>query len=182
MRNETGLSGEIFAFNKHNPKIDASVFMCHGSIILGDVEIGKDSSVWFNTVIRGDVHYIKIGERTNIQDLCMLHCTYQKHPLNIGNNVTIGHSAILHGCTIHHNVLIGMGAKILDRCVVNSNTLIAAGTVLPEGTEIPSGVLVAGVPGKVIRNLREDEIKKIAQSADNYVMYVEEYRKHVFDK
>ncbi len=146
--------------------------------MLGDVEIGADSSVWFNVVIRGDVHWIRIGERTNIQDLSMLHVTHKKHPLNIGSNVTIGHSAVLHGCEISDNVLIGMGAKVLDRCVILPHTFVAAGTVLPEGSCPPGGVLIAGVPGKVIRELRPEEKAKIEQSAQNYVDYVASYHQH----
>lgn len=174
---ETGQSGRIITYNGHTPDIHPSVFHCHGSIILGDVTIGKDSSVWYNVVIRGDVHWIRIGERTNIQDLTMLHCTYQKHPLSIGDNVTVGHSAVLHGCTIEDHVLIGMGAKVLDRAVVRRYSMVAAGTVVREGFEVPEGTLVAGVPGKVVRDLTTTERSFLEQSAQNYVNYVAMYRK-----
>jgi carbonic anhydrase/acetyltransferase-like protein (isoleucine patch superfamily) len=176
MKLETGQSASIITYKGITPSIHPSVFLCEGARIIGDVEIGADSSVWYNTVIRGDVHYIRIGARTNIQDLSMLHVTHQKHPLNIGNGVTVGHSAVLHGATIHDFALIGMGAKVLDRCIVNKYSLIAAGTVLREGFEVPEGTLVAGVPGKVMRELTEDERKKLEQSAQNYVNYVAEYR------
>ncbi len=177
MQKESGQSGQIFEYGGIRPNIHPSVFYAAGSIILGDVEIGAYSSVWYNVVIRGDVHSIRIGERTNIQDLSMLHVTYKKHSLNIGNNVTVGHSAVLHGCIIKDFVLVGMGAKILDRCVIEPYTLIAAGTVLPEGSTPPGGVLIAGVPGKVVRELRADERAKLEQSAQNYVDYVAEYRR-----
>jgi len=158
------------------PEIDESVFICEGSQIIGDVKLEKDVSVWFNTVVRGDVNYIRIGERTNIQDGSILHVTYKKYPLIIGSDVTIGHGVILHGCTIIDYVLIGMGAILLDNCVINSNSFIAAGTLIKQNFEVPEGTLVAGVPGKVIRNLSEEEIGKIRQSARNYLMYVKNYK------
>jgi len=174
---ESGMNGRLITYDGITPEIDDSVFHCHGSIILGDVKIGKDSSVWYNVVIRGDVHWIRIGERTNIQDLTMLHCTYKKNPLSIGSNVTIGHSAVLHGCTVEDYVLVGMGAKILDRAVIRHHSMIAAGTVVREGFEVPTGTLVAGVPGKIVRDLTESEGAFLEQSAQNYVNYVAMYRK-----
>jgi len=179
MITENGKNGLVITYKGITPKIDESVFMCAGSVVLGDVYIGKDSSIWFNVVIRGDVNFIRIGERTNIQDLAMLHVTHKKHPLNIGSNVTVGHSAVLHGCTIEDHVLVGMGAKVLDRCVVKPYTLIAAGAVLREGFEPPGKVLLAGVPAKVIRELTEEECAKLEQSAQNYVNYVAEYREQL---
>jgi carbonic anhydrase/acetyltransferase-like protein (isoleucine patch superfamily) len=166
----------ILPYNGINPKIDDSVFICDGAQIIGDVEIGKDSSVWFNTVIRGDVNYIRIGERTNIQDGSVLHVTYKKYPLIIGNDVTIGHGALVHGCTLKDLVLIGMGAILLDNCVINPNSFIAAGTLVREQFVVPEGVLVAGVPGRIIRDLTEEEIAKIKRSSGNYLMYVNTYR------
>jgi len=159
------------------PKIHDSVFLAEGSQVIGDVVLEKDVSVWFNAVVRGDVNYIRIGERTNIQDGCMLHNTYKKCPLIIGSDVTIGHGALIHGCEIKDHVLIGLGAKLLDLCVVNSNSFIAAGTLVRENFVVPEGVLVAGVPGKIIRELKPEEIEKIRQSAKNYLMYVENFRK-----
>lgn len=173
---ETGQSGSIITFKGITPKIHESVFICEGVRIVGDVEIGKDSSVWYNTVIRGDVHWIKIGERTNIQDLCMLHVTNQKWPLLIGNDVSIGHSVTLHGCTLNDNCLIGMGALVLDNATIGSNTLVAAGTVVKENFNVPEGVLIAGVPGKIIRDLRPDEIDRITQTSPNYIKYAKDYR------
>lgn len=144
---------------------------------MGDVEIGKDSSIWFNTVIRGDVNYIRIGERTNIQDLTMVHVTYKKFPAFIGNDVSIGHSAVIHGCKIKDNVVVGMGAKILDDAVVNSFSIVAAGSVVKEHFVVPEGTLAAGVPARIMRDLKQDEIEKIKQNAKNYLFYIEQYKK-----
>lgn len=176
MKYESGQNGSIISFRGKTPKIHPSVFICEGVRIIGDVEIGKDSSVWYNSVIRGDVHRIRIGERTNIQDCSMLHVTHDYFPLTIGNDVTIGHSVSLHGATIHDKVLIGIGAKVLDNSVINSNVLVAAGTLVREGFEVPEGVLIAGVPGKIIRDLTDEEIARLAQSSINYQNYVAEYK------
>lgn len=159
-----------------HPVIDPSVFIAHGAVILGDVVIGKDSSVWFNVVIRGDVHEIRIGERTNIQDLTMCHVTYNKHPLHIGNGVTVGHSAMLHGCTIEDYVLVGMNATVLDGAHIGHHSMIAAGAVVREGFTVPPGTLVAGVPAKIVRELTPEEMAKLEQSAQNYIDYVASYR------
>lgn len=158
------------------PTIHESVFICEGAHIIGDVVLEKDVSVWFNAVIRGDVNYIRVGERTNIQDGSILHVTYKKYPLIVGADVTVGHGVILHGCTVKNSVLIGMGAVLLDNSVINSDSFIAAGTLIKENFTVPEGVLVAGVPGKVVRDLRDDEIEKIRQSARNYMMYVNNYK------
>ena len=162
------------------PKIDESVFICEGARIIGDVVLEKDVSVWFNAIVRGDVNYIRVGERTNIQDGSILHVTYKKYPLIIGKDVTIGHGVILHGCTVKDYVLIGMGAIMLDNCTVNSNSFIAAGTLIKQNFVVPEGTLIAGVPGKIIRDLKQVEIEKIRLSAKNYLMYVENYK--TFDK
>jgi carbonic anhydrase/acetyltransferase-like protein (isoleucine patch superfamily) len=156
---------------KH-PRFGADCFVAPNATIVGDVELGDQCSIWFNAVVRGDVHYIKMGHKVNVQDGACIHCTFQKHPTNIGNNVSIGHNAIVHGCTIHDHVLIGMGAIVMDRCVVESNSIIAAGAVLLEGTHVPSGSIFAGVPAKKVKDvspeLTEGEINRIA---DNYVKY-----------
>src|SRR4051812_2851220 len=131
----------IMPFEGIAPSIHPSVFIAAGGGIIGDVTIGELSSVWFNVVIRGDVPYIRIGRRTNIQDLTMCHVTHKRHPLVIGDDVTVGHSAVLHGCTINDRVLVGMGAKVLDRAVVGSSSLIAAGAVVREGFTVPEGTL-----------------------------------------
>lgn len=166
----------ILSYQGIYPKIDESVFICEGVHIIGDVVLEKDVNVWFNSVIRGDVNYIRIGERTNIQDGSILHVTYKKYPLIIGKDVSVGHGAILHGCTVKDSVLIGMGAKLLDNCVIKSNSFIAAGTLVKENFEVPEGVLVAGVPGKIIRDLTEEEIEMVKLRARNYLRYVYNYK------
>ncbi len=166
----------ILPFEGIEPQIHPTVFLCDGVRIVGDVSIGAHSSIWFNTVIRGDVHHIRIGEHTNVQDLCMLHVTHKKYSLNIGSHVTIGHSAVLHGATIHDTCLIGMGAKVLDRSIIGSNSIVAAGAVVREGFEVPEGVLAAGVPAKIIRPLKAAEIEQLTRQAAGYKSYVERYR------
>ncbi len=166
----------VIPFEGASPRIHPSVFIAPGARIIGEVEIAEQSSVWFNVVIRGDVHYIRIGRRTNIQDLTMCHVTHRRHPLEIGDDVTVGHSAVLHGCTIHERVLVGMGAKVLDRAVVGRNALIGAGSVVREGFQVPEGTLVAGVPARVIRELTDEELASVAQGALNYENYIARYR------
>jgi carbonic anhydrase/acetyltransferase-like protein (isoleucine patch superfamily) len=166
----------IHTYRGIKPKIHPSVFIAEGAQIVGDVEIGKDSSVWFNTVIRGDVHFIRIGERTNVQDNSVLHVTHEKYPLVIGSDVTVGHGAILHAATLKDCCLIGMGATVLDGATIGSFSLIAAGALVLEHFEVPEGVLVAGVPASVKRMLTNEEREQIAQSARNYVKYVITYR------
>jgi carbonic anhydrase/acetyltransferase-like protein (isoleucine patch superfamily) len=166
----------IRAYRGIVPKLHPSVYAVESAEIIGDVSIGKDSSVWFNAVIRGDVNYIRIGERTNIQDGCLLHVRHERYPLMIGDNVTMGHGAIAHACTIQANCLIGMGAIILDNAKINSYTLVAAGAVVLQDTVVPEGVLVAGVPAKVIRPLTPQERTMLEESAQNYVDYVKTYK------
>lgn len=166
----------IHAYRGITPKLDPSVFVADGAHILGDVEIGKDSSVWFNTIIRGDVHFIRIGSRTNIQDGCVLHVTAGVYPLVVGSNVTVGHGAILHGCTVEDGCLIGMGSTILDNAVIGAGSLVAAGALVRENFRVPPGSLVAGVPATVKRPLTEAEREGVAKGADNYVRYVHTYR------
>lgn len=164
---------KLFPYNNLYPEIDESVFLASGVKLIGDVKIGKNSSVWYNCVIRGDVHYVKIGENTNIQDLSMLHVTNNRFPLNIGNKVTIGHSVKLHGCTIHDLTLIGIGAIVLDGAVVEEKSLVAAGSVIRPGFVVPSGKMVAGVPGKVIRDLTDTELNDFEASAERYRKYTQ---------
>ncbi len=166
----------VMPFEGIEPRIHPSVFIASGARIIGDVEIGELSSVWFNVVIRGDVHRIRIGGRTNIQDLTMCHVTNKKFALTIGNDVTVGHSAVLHGTTIHDRVLIGMGAKVLDGSVVESESLVAAGAVVREGFRVPAGTLAAGVPAKVIRELTDEERASVARGAVNYEGYIARFR------
>ncbi|HDZ58974.1 MAG TPA: gamma carbonic anhydrase family protein [Ignavibacteriales bacterium] len=162
---------KIFPYKGIYPKLHNSVFLASGAKIIGDVEIGENSSVWYNTVIRGDIHYIKIGSFTNIQDCSMLHVTNDKFPLNIGSNITIGHSVKLHGCTLKDLCLIGIGSVVLDGAVVEENSMVAAGAVVRPGFVVPAGKLVAGVPAKVVRYLTEDEIQEIESSAGHYIEY-----------
>lgn len=160
------------------PKFGSNCFLADNSTITGDVVIGNDCSIWFNAVVRGDVHYIRIGNNVNIQDNAVIHCTYQKAPVEIGNNVSIAHSAIVHGCTIHDNVLVGMGAILMDGVVVESNSVIAAGAVVSKDTVVKSGSVYAGVPAKQIKTvdteLLEGEINRIST---NYNMYASWYDK-----
>ena len=167
MKNEA----KLYPYLDLYPSIAESVFLAPGVKIIGDVEIGEDSSVWYNSIIRGDVHYIKIGKLTNIQDCCMLHVTNGKYPLNIGNKVTVGHSVSLHGCTINDLCLIGIGAIILDGAVVEQKSFVAAGALVREGFVVPTGKLVAGVPARIVRDLTEKEIDEFERSALRYKEY-----------
>lgn len=154
------------------PKLGENCFIAPNATIIGDVVMGNECSVWFSAVIRGDVNSIRIGNKVNIQDGAILHCTYQKTKLNLGNNVSVGHNAIVHGCDVKDNVLIGMGAIIMDNCVIGSNTIIAAGSVLKEGTIVPSGCIYAGVPAKKVKDISEELIQgEINRIANNYLMY-----------
>ena len=166
----------IMPFEGIAPRIHPSVFIAAGARIIGDVEIGEKSSIWFNVVVRGDVHWIRIGRRTNVQDLTMCHVTNRKHPLSIGDDVTVGHSAVLHGATIHDRVLIGMGATVLDAAVVESGSIVAAGALVRERFTVPEGTLVAGIPAKVVRELTDEEREGAAQGAINYEGYVKRFR------
>jgi carbonic anhydrase/acetyltransferase-like protein (isoleucine patch superfamily) len=146
-------------------------FIAENATIVGDVVMGSNCSVWFNAVIRGDVHYIKIGDNTNIQDGAVIHATYLKAPTNIGSNVSIGHNALVHGCTLHDHTLIGMGAIVMDHAVVNEFVIIAAGTVVLENTICESGFLYAGVPAKKIKPLTDEQMAMLKQLPKNYIMY-----------
>ena len=179
LRNRTDIT--VLPFEGASPQIHSSVFVASGARIIGDVEIGEDSSIWFNVVIRGDVHRIQIGCRTNVQDLAMCHVTHRKFSLTVGDDVTVGHSAILHGATVHDRVLIGMGAKILDNAVVERESIVAAGAVVREGWTVPSGTLVAGVPAKVVRELTDEERVNTAAGAANYKRYVRRFRESGYE-
>lgn len=159
------------------PSFGKNCFLADNATITGDVIVGDNCSFWFNAVIRGDVHRIKIGNNVNIQDCAVVHCTYQIAPVSIGHNVSIAHGAIVHGCTIHDNVLIGMGAILMDHVVIESNSIIAAGALIPKNTIVESGSVYAGVPAKKIKQidkeLLEGEIERIAKS---YSMYASWYQ------
>ena len=157
------------------PAIAKSAFVEESAQVIGDVEIGEDSSVWFNAVVRGDVNYIRIGDRTNIQDASVVHVTYKTHPTVIGDDVTIGHSVTIHGCTVRSRTLIGMGAVILDGATIESDCIIAAGALVTEGKKIPSGSLAIGVPAKPVRELTEEERAMLLKSARNYIDYKNNY-------
>lgn len=154
------------------PQIPEDCFIAENATIVGDVIMGRQCSVWFNAVLRGDVHFIKMGDKVNIQDGAVIHCTYKKYPTIIGNNVSVGHNAIVHGCKIHDNVLIGMGSIVMDNCVVHSNSIVAAGAVVTQNTVIESGSIYAGIPAKKVKDistaLSSGEIDRIAE---NYVEY-----------
>ena len=158
--------------NGKHPQIPEDCYIAENATIVGDVVLGNECSVWFNAVIRGDVNYIKIGDKVNVQDGVVIHATYQVSPTIIGNNVSIGHNAIVHGCSVHDNVLIGMGSIIMDDCVIESNSIIAAGAVVSKNTLVEGGSVYAGIPARNIKDisaeLTEGEIRRIA---DNYVMY-----------
>lgn len=154
------------------PRIPESCFVAPNATIVGDVEMGDECSIWFNAVIRGDVHSIRIGNRVNIQDGACIHCTYQKAATTIGDQVSIGHHAIVHGCTLEDRVLVGMGAIIMDHAVVASHSIIAAGAVVLENTKIESGSVYAGVPAKKVKDISQELIEgEIHRIADNYLMY-----------
>ncbi len=165
---------KLFPYNDTFPKLHSSVYLAPGSKIIGDVEILGYSSVWYNTVIRGDVNYIKIGAMTNIQDCSMLHVTNEEYPLIIGNKVTVGHSVTLHGSTLKDLCLIGMNSTVLDGAVVEENAMVAAGAVVRPGFIVPSGKLVAGVPAKIVRDLTKEEIDEFELSAARYIQYTKE--------
>lgn len=161
-----------------SPKLGEDCFVAENATIVGEVTMGDQCSVWFNAVVRGDVHYIKMGDKVNVQDGAVIHCTYKKSPTNIGNNVSIGHNAIVHGCTVKDNVLIGMGAILMDDCIVESNSIIAAGAVVTQGTHVKSGSIYAGMPAKKIKEVSPElsagEIDRIAEAYVTYSSWFKE--------
>jgi carbonic anhydrase/acetyltransferase-like protein (isoleucine patch superfamily) len=164
------------------PNIDPSTFIAETAVIIGDVEIGPQSSIWYNSVVRGDVNHIRIGKGTNIQDLSMLHVTHRKEsgdpgaPLVIGDFVTIAHSVTLHGCTIGNGAFIGMQAVVMDKAVVGEEALVGARALVTEGTIIPPRTLWLGAPARYKRDLTAEELERIRKSARNYIRYAEDYR------
>ena len=166
----------IKKLNGHTPKFGKNCFLADNAAIIGDVEMGNDCSIWFGAVLRGDVHSIRIGNKVNIQDNATIHATYKKSPTNIGNNVSIAHNAVIHGCTIKDNVLIGMGAIVLDDAVVESNTIVAAGSVVTKGTVVESGWVYAGTPAKKMKQLGEELLKgEVERIVNAYSMYASWY-------
>jgi carbonic anhydrase/acetyltransferase-like protein (isoleucine patch superfamily) len=155
-----------------HPQFGQNYFVAPNATIVGKVKMGNDCSVWFNAVIRGYVNNITMGNRVNVQDGAVIHCTYQKNATVIGNNVSIGHNAIVHGCTVHDNVLIGMGAIVMDRCIVHSNSIIAAGAVVLEGTVVEAGCVYAGVPAKKVKEVSQELLEgEINRITNNYTFY-----------
>ncbi|MDP3580303.1 MAG: gamma carbonic anhydrase family protein [Ignavibacteria bacterium] len=171
--NNYGSEVKLLPYGNSFPKLDESVFLASGSKVIGDVEIGKYSSVWYNTVVRGDVNFIRIGEMTNVQDCSMLHVTNQRFPLVIGNKVTIGHSVTLHGCVLQDLCLIGMNAVVLDVAIIEEKAMLSYGAVIRHGFIVPAGKLAAGVPAKIVRDLKEEEIQEFEKSANRYTKYTE---------
>jgi carbonic anhydrase/acetyltransferase-like protein (isoleucine patch superfamily) len=165
----------IYDFKDKTPDIDDSCFIAPSVDVIGDVSIGKDSSIWFGSVLRGDMHYIEIGSRSNIQDNCTVHVTTGLHPTIIGSEVTVGHNVIIHGCEIEDRCLIGMGAIIMDGAVIGSGSLIGAGALVSPGTVIPPNSLVVGLPGKVIRETTEEEKAEIIERAQHYIDFSKKY-------
>jgi carbonic anhydrase/acetyltransferase-like protein (isoleucine patch superfamily) len=162
--------------NGNSPQIPDDCYIAENATIVGEVKIGNQCSIWFNVVIRGDVHYIKIGNKVNIQDGAVIHATYKTSPTNIGNNVSIGHNAIVHGCTIKDNVLIGMGSIIMDDCIIESNSIIAAGSVVTKNTIVEDGSVYAGIPAKKVKDISKELISgEIERIANNYVKYSKWY-------
>ncbi|MFM7726283.1 MAG: gamma carbonic anhydrase family protein [Flavobacteriales bacterium] len=162
----------IKSVNGYTPFMGNKCYLAENATVIGNVEMGDECSVWFNAVIRGDVNSIRMGTRVNVQDGAVIHCTYQKAATSIGNNVSIGHNALVHGCTIHDNVLIGMGSIVMDNCVIESNSIVAAGAVLLEGTRVESGSVYAGVPAKKVKEISKELFEgEVQRIANNYVMY-----------
>jgi carbonic anhydrase/acetyltransferase-like protein (isoleucine patch superfamily) len=167
----------IRAWGGKAPRLADSVWVADGAVIIGDVEIGPESSVWFGAVVRGDVNHIRIGARTNLQDESVLHVTSGTHPTLVGDDVTLGHRATLHGCTVKDRCLVGIGATVMDGAVVGEDAMVAAGSLVPPGMVVPPGMLALGSPAKVKRQLTREEIEYLRKSAANYAGYAEQYRR-----
>jgi carbonic anhydrase/acetyltransferase-like protein (isoleucine patch superfamily) len=167
----------IRAFGGKAPRLADSVWVADGAVIIGDVEIGPESSVWFGAVLRGDVNHIRVGARTNLQDYSILHVTSGTHPTIVGDDVTLGHRATLHGCTVKDRCLVGIGATVMDGAVVGEDAMVAAGSLVPPGMVVPPGMLALGSPAKVRRQLTGEEIQYFRKSAANYAGYADQYRR-----
>jgi carbonic anhydrase/acetyltransferase-like protein (isoleucine patch superfamily) len=165
----------ILSYRGKFPRVHPSVFAADGVRVVGDVTIGEGASLWFNAVVRGDVHWIRIGARTNLQDNVTVHVTHDSCPTSIGDDVTVGHAAVIHGCTVGNRVLVGMGAVLMDRCRIGDECVVAARALVTEGFEAPAGSLVVGAPAVVKRTLTQEERRKGAEGAANYTGYVKRY-------
>lgn len=166
-------------FAGHQPRVHSTAFVAPGAVLVGDVEVGEDASIWFCTVVRGDVHHIRIGARTNVQDGSVLHVTTDTHPLHIEEGVTIGHGAVIHGCTLRHHVLVGMHATVLDGADIGAESILGAGCLVTSGKTIPPRSLVMGTPGTVVRTLTDEEVRRLHLSADHYVEIARHYRDNI---
>ncbi len=166
----------VISYGGKAPRVAASAFLAEGSVVVGDVEIGDGSSIWFGTVVRGDVNHVRIGARTNVQDQSVVHVTSRTHPTVIGDDVTVGHRAVLHGCTVNDRCLVGIGAIVLDGAVVGPDAMVGAGALVPPGMVVPPGKLVLGAPAKVRRDLTPEEISSLKTSAASYVGYAARHR------
>jgi len=167
----------IRAWGGKTPRLADSSWVADGAVIIGDVEIGPESSVWFGAVVRGDVNHIRVGARTNLQDYSVLHVTSGTHPTIVGDDVTLGHRATLHGCTVKDRCLVGIGATVMDGAVVGEDAMVAAGSLVPPGMVVPPGMLALGSPAKVKRQLTREEIDHLLKSAASYAGYAEQYRR-----
>ena len=165
----------VVPYQGKQPRIGEAAFIADNATLVGDVEIGNDCSIWFGAVVRGDVHFVRIGTRTNIQDNCVIHVTNGSHPAVIAEEVTIGHGAIVHGCTVRRGALIGMGSRVLDGALVGENALVGAGALVPEGMHIPPRTLAVGVPARVTRKLTDEEVARLERSWRQYVDYKDQY-------
>jgi carbonic anhydrase/acetyltransferase-like protein (isoleucine patch superfamily) len=165
----------ILGFKQQYPEIHPTAYIADSAAVIGDVVIGEDASVWFNTVVRGDIHYIRVGNCSNIQDNTVVHVTHDTAPVCIGDRVTIGHGALIHGCTIESDVLIGIGAILLDNCRIGTGSMVAAGTIVTEGTVVPPGSLVMGQPGRVRRPMRPEDLARVEEGWSNYLKYKAAY-------
>ena len=165
----------VRAYQGKEPQLGARVFVAENAALLGDVHLGDDSSVWYGTTIRGDVNFVRIGARTNIQDNCAIHVHHDGFPTEIAEEVTVGHGAIVHGCTVGRGALIGMGSRVLDGAVIGESALVGAGALVPEGMIVPPRTLVLGVPARIKRTLDPDELERLEQSWRHYVEYKDAY-------
>ncbi|HEX2253923.1 MAG TPA: gamma carbonic anhydrase family protein [Thermoanaerobaculia bacterium] len=166
----------VLPFHDHQPKLGARVFVAPGAFVVGDVELGDDVSVWFGTVVRGDVHSVRIGARTNLQDGVIVHVSHRTHPTIVGAGVVVGHQAVLHGCTIEDGALVGIGARVLDGAVVEAGAQVGAGAVVTPGHRVPAGQLALGIPARPVRPLSDAERANIAATSERYVALQEHYR------
>ena len=162
-------------YDGKNPRLGTRVFVAENAAVIGDVELGNDCSIWYSTTVRGDVNFIRIGSRTNVQDNCTIHVDHGTHATVIAEEVTIGHGAVVHGCTIHRGALIGMGSRVLSGAVIGEQALVGSGALVPEGMHVPPRTLVVGVPARIKRPLTDEELARLDQSWRNYVNYKEKY-------